>query len=103
MQVNLYSNINNFIIPGRYGHQSIVFIDKLIILGGMNNNSYLGCSLFIINLDFSHSNVLHRSSEEELLNRGQKNNKESKKNESSKKNLNPKKSYIDDIKLPKII
>ena len=103
MQVNLYSDINNFIIPGRYGHQSIVFADKLIILGGMNNNSYLGCSLFIINLDFSRSNVLHRSSEEELLNRGQKNNKESKKNESSKKNLNPKKSYIDDIKLPKII
>ena len=103
MQVNLYSDINNFIIPGRYGHQSIVFADKLIILGGMNNNSYLGCSLFIINLDFSRSNVLHRSSEEELLNRGQKNNKESKKNESSKKNLNPKKTYIDDIKLPKII
>ena len=104
MQVSLFSDLNNFVIPGRYGHQSIVFIDKLIILGGMNNNSYLGCSLFIINLDFSQSNKMKRSSIGELMNIQKKNNTESNnKIENSKKNLKSTKLNIDYIKLPKII
>ena len=34
--------------------KSIIFGNKLIIVGGMNNNNYLGSTLFIINLDFSY-------------------------------------------------
>ena len=56
MEVKLYSNNSNFNIVSRCGHQSIIYSDKLIILGGMNNNNYLGSSLLIINLDFSYSN-----------------------------------------------
>ena len=56
LEVKLYSNINNFNVVNRCGHQSIIYSDKLIILGGMNNNNYLGSSLLIINLDFSYSN-----------------------------------------------
>ena len=49
-------NVSNFNVANRCGHQSIIYSDKLIILGGMNNNNYLGSSLLIINLDFSYSN-----------------------------------------------
>ena len=56
LEVKLYSNISNFNVANRCGHQSIIYSDKLIILGGMNNNNYLGSSLLIINLDFSYSN-----------------------------------------------
>ena len=56
LEVKLYSNISNFNVVNRCGHQSIIYSDKLIILGGMNNNNYLGSSLLIINLDFSYSN-----------------------------------------------
>ena len=48
----LYSQLNGFKVLNRCGHQSAIFSNKLIILGGMNNNNYLGSSLFIINLDF---------------------------------------------------
>ncbi len=73
MGVTLYSNVNNFNIVSRCGHQSIVYIDKLIIFGGMNNNNYLGSSLFIINLDFSYSNELKSNPEIELLELEKKN------------------------------
>ena len=56
LEVKLYSNVSNFNVVNRCGHQSIIYSDKLIILGGMNNNNYLGSSLLIINLDFSYSN-----------------------------------------------
>ena len=56
LEVKLYSNVSNFNVTNRCGHQSIIYSDKLIILGGMNNNNYLGSSLLIINLDFSYSN-----------------------------------------------
>ena len=52
----LYSQINDFKVLNRCGHQSVIFGNKLIILGGMNNNNYLGSSLLIINLDFSYQN-----------------------------------------------
>ena len=50
----LYSQLNGFKVLNRCGHQSAIFSNKLIIFGGMNNNNYLGSSLFIINLDFSY-------------------------------------------------
>ena len=56
LEVKLYSNVSDFNVVNRCGHQSIIYSDKLIILGGMNNNNYLGSSLLIINLDFSYSN-----------------------------------------------
>ena len=53
--VELYSNLAEFKILSRCGHQSIIYNNKLIIFGGMNNNNYIGSSLFIINLDFSYN------------------------------------------------
>ena len=67
LEVKLYSNINNFSVFNRCGHQSIIYADKLIILGGMNNDNYIGSSLFIINLDFSYSNSLFKSNVESEL------------------------------------
>jgi N-acetylneuraminic acid mutarotase len=67
LEVKLYSNSNNFNIVNRCGHQSIIYSDKLIILGGMNNNNYLGSSLLIINLDFSYSNNPFRDTIESKL------------------------------------
>ena len=67
LNVKLYSDMDNFEILCRCGHQSIIFMDKLIILGGMNNNNYLGCSLFIINLDFSYTNKLQRKTDSQIL------------------------------------
>ena len=54
--VELYSNLKDFKILSRCGHKSVIFNNKLIIFGGMNNNNYIGSSLFIINLDFSYNN-----------------------------------------------
>ena len=67
LEVKLYSNISNFNVVNRCGHQSIIYSDKLIILGGMNNNNYLGSSLLIINLDFSYSNNLFKDNVESKL------------------------------------
>ena len=58
IKVNLYSTIKNFNVISRFGHNSSIFANKLIILGGMNNNNYIGSSLFIVNLDFYFSNLL---------------------------------------------
>ena len=55
IEVTLFSDNNDFKVANRCGHQSIIYIDKLIILGGMNNDNYIGSNLFIINLDFSHT------------------------------------------------
>ena len=65
MQVTLYSQLNNFKVLHRCAHQSIIYSNKLIILGGMNNNNYIGSALLIVNLDFSYSN--NQKSVEELL------------------------------------
>ena len=54
-KVELYSEMRGFKILNRCGHQSVVYSNKLIIVGGMNNNNYLGSSLMIVNLDFSYS------------------------------------------------
>ena len=54
-KVELYSNISDFHVLNRCGHQSAIFSNKLIIYGGMNNNNYVGSTLLIINFDFSFS------------------------------------------------
>ena len=56
MEVNLYFQLSRFKVLNRCAHKSIVFSNKLIILGGMNNNNYIGSVLFIINLDFNFAN-----------------------------------------------
>ena len=55
LKVELYSELKGFKVLNRCGHQSVVYSNKLIIVGGMNNNNYLGSSLMIVNLDFSYS------------------------------------------------
>ena len=55
LKVELYSQLRGFKVLNRCGHQSVVYSNKLIIVGGMNNNNYLGSSLLIVNLDFSYS------------------------------------------------
>ena len=50
-KVTLYSSIEGFKVMPRCAHQSIVHNNKLIIFGGMNNQSYIGSCLFIIRLD----------------------------------------------------
>ena len=105
MEVKLYSNINNFNVVSRCGHQSIIYADKLIIIGGMNNNNYLGSSLLIINLDFSYSNNPFKSNEEnELMELSGNNSPNSKKKISQiKNNLKLKEiGVINNVTLPKI-
>ena len=56
MEVHLYFQLSKFKVLNRCAHQSIIYSNKLIILGGMNNNNYIGSVLFIVNLDFNYSN-----------------------------------------------
>ena len=63
MKVELYSQISGFQIYTRYGHSSIIFSNKLIILGGMNNSNYLGSSILILNLDFYYTTKLKTAEE----------------------------------------
>ena len=64
MEVHLYFQLSRFKVLNRCAHQSIVFSNKLIILGGMNNNNYIGSVLFIVNLDF---NFAHNYQSEKTL------------------------------------
>ena len=50
-RVVLYSNIEGFKVMPRCAHKSVVYNNKLIIFGGMNNHNYIGSCLFIIRLD----------------------------------------------------
>ena len=59
VKVILYSNIPNFKVISRYGHKSTLYSNKLIVFGGVNNNNYIGSSLFIINLDFNYANAVN--------------------------------------------
>ena len=104
MQVTLYSQLNKFKVLSRCGHQSVIFSNKLIILGGMNNNNYVGSALFIVNLDFNYSNN-NKSAEQMLIKE-----LESKNDVESKKKLNKIKSdlkknqlgLVTNISLPEI-
>ena len=55
-KVELYSQFDKFKVLSRCGHQSSIYGNKLIIFGGMNNNNYIGSTLFIVNLDFIYNN-----------------------------------------------
>jgi len=55
-KVELYSQFDKFKLLSRCGHQSSIYGNKLIIFGGMNNNNYIGSTLFIVNLDFTYNN-----------------------------------------------
>ena len=54
-RIELYGNNENFKVIKRCGHNSCIYMNKLIIFGGMNNKNYIGSSLFIINLDFYYN------------------------------------------------
>ena len=71
MEVHLYFQLSRFKVLNRCAHQSIVFSNKLIILGGMNNNNYIGSVLFIVNLDFNfaHNNQSEKTIIKELENK----------------------------------
>ena len=73
VKIQLYSNIPNFKVFSRYGHKSILFSNKLIILGGVNNNNYIGSCLFIVNLDFYYNTKI--KSKDQILLESLKNNK----------------------------
>jgi hypothetical protein len=66
MKVELYSELDNFKIISRCGHNAIIYSNKLIILGGMNSHNYLGSSLLIVNLDFYYSSKI-KTTEEMLI------------------------------------
>ena len=61
IEIELYSQFNDFKIFSRCGHCSIIYENKLIICGGMNNNNYIGSSLLIVNLDEDYNSVLKTS------------------------------------------
>ena len=100
VNVEIFSNMLNFKVLSRYGHQSIIYSDKLLILGGMNNNNYLGSSLFIINLDFSYS-IDIKTNEEIEINRLENRNSY-KKQEILSKIKTRQLGIVNDIELPSI-
>ena len=67
-RVILYSYIEGFMVVPRCAHKSVIHGNKLIIFGGMNNQSYIGSCLFMINLnpEIFAKNRLFVNSEEEF-------------------------------------
>ena len=64
MKIELYNNeLSNFNVFSRCGHQSVIYSNKLIILGGMNSNNYLGSALLIVNLDFYYNSKMRHQDE----------------------------------------
>lgn len=64
-KIDLISNTLDFKVMPRCAHDSVIYSDKLIIFGGMNNHSYLGASLFVISLNdeffINNSNISNKS------------------------------------------
>ena len=56
-KVELIFNSPDLKIMPRCSHDSVIYSDNLIIFGGMNNQNYIGSSLFIISLNPDLSNV----------------------------------------------
>jgi hypothetical protein len=98
IKIKLYSNNDNFKVISRFGHNSSIFSNKLIIFGGMNNNNYIGSSLFIINLDFNFSPKIMDAAEQLMIN----NSKNSKIDEIKKQEKNDKLGIISQFILPPI-
>ena len=67
IEVDLFSQNDNFNVLSRCAHSSIIHDDKLIICGGMNNNNYLGSTLLIVNLNGSY-NMTFKKANNNLLN-----------------------------------
>ena len=57
VKVDLMFNSADYKILPRCSHDSVIYADTLIIFGGMNNQSYLGSSLFIISLNSEISSL----------------------------------------------
>jgi hypothetical protein len=76
IQVELFSQRENFQIFPRCGHSSFIYSNKLIICGGMNNNNYLGSALLIVNLNGIYNmtfkkindDILHQIYEKKIKN-----------------------------------
>ena len=98
IKIKLYSNNDNFKVISRFGHNSSIFDNKLIIFGGMNNNNYIGSSLFIVNLDFNFSPKIMNEAEQLMIN----NSKNSKIDEIKKQEKNDKLGIISQFILPPI-
>ena len=96
VKIELYSNVPNFKVFSRYGHNSSIFLDKLIILGGVNNNNYLGSALFIVNLDFYYNTKM--KSIEQLMVERLLNNKDNKDDSDYKLKINKLKKYRKSLK-----
>ena len=52
IRVELSSKLSGFKVLKRCAHQAVVYINKLIVFGGMNNKNYIGSALMIVNLDW---------------------------------------------------
>ena len=110
-QIHLYSTMVGFKVFPRCGHKSIIYSNKLIIFGGMNNLNYLGSSLFIINLSEDYSPEF-KTAEEIILENLTKNKNDSNNNQSGKDqnkviqelkdkiNRNHKLGFVDNVNLP---
>ena len=108
-KIHLYSTMIGFKIFPRCGHKSIIYSNKLIIFGGMNNSNYLGSSLFVINLSEDYSPEFKTAEEimlENLINKNDINNQQEKDNNKviqelrDKINKNHKLGFVDNVNLP---
>ena len=107
-QIHLYSNMVGFKIFPRCGHKSVIYSNKLIIFGGMNNLNYLGSSLFVINLSEDYSPEFKTA--EEIILENLTKNKSNTNNQKGhykaiqelkdKINKNHKLGFVDNVNLP---
>ena len=84
-KITLIGIDKNNILP-RCGHQSVISGNQLFIFGGMNNNSYIGSSMFIINLVPDTFNFMHSNLDNENILNNDNTNKDDDKNNSKIKN-----------------
>ena len=108
-QIHLYSTMIGFKIFPRCGHKSIIYSNKLLIFGGMNNSNYLGSSLFVINLNEDYSPEFKTAEEIILENLTNKNDAHYHKEKDNNKaiqelrdkiNKNHKLGFVDNVNLP---
>ena len=109
-KIHLYSTMIGFKIFPRCGHKSIIYSNKLIIFGGMNNLNYLGSSLFVINLSEDYSPEFKTAEEIILENLTKsKNDSSNQKGKEQNKviqelrdkiNKNHKLGFVDNVNLP---
>ena len=72
----ILTGIDESLILPRHGHQSAICANQLFIFGGANNGSYIGSSMFIINLVPDTFNFIHSNLDDVDINKEEdKNNK----------------------------